>query len=70
MKAPNRLRVLRAEKRVTQERLEARTKISQTRISQIENGYVEATSDERRLLAKALRVNVADAFPPDQAVSR
>lgn len=64
----NRLRVVRAEKHVTQEQIEARThkRITQTRVSQIENG-AEPTSDEKRLIAKALRMPIRDVFP--EAVS-
>lgn len=66
MTATNRLRVVRAEKRVTQESLEAKckNKISQTRISLIENEKAEATAAERRMIARALGSSVREVFPP------
>jgi transcriptional regulator with XRE-family HTH domain len=74
MKSLNRLRVVRAEKRVTQEELEARTdrlkkRVTQSRISLIENG-AEADASEQRVLARALRVPVQDVFPAPEAASR
>lgn len=63
---PNRLRVLRAERRMTQLTLARRSHINATRISFIENSLIEPTERERTRLARALRVMVADAFPiPD-----
>jgi transcriptional regulator with XRE-family HTH domain len=61
----NRLRVVRAEKRVTQEQIETRTKrqITQSRVSLIENGQAEATDAEKRLIARALRASVQEVFP-------
>lgn len=67
LKTANRLRVVRAEKRVTQEQIEARTqkRITQTRVSQIENG-AEPTNDEKKLIARALKAQVEEVFPvPD-----
>jgi transcriptional regulator with XRE-family HTH domain len=72
MKArPNRLRIVRAEKRVTQEALERRTRgrISQTKVSQIENGYLEPTLEEARLIARALDVPIREIFPASEAVA-
>lgn len=64
MKSTNRLRVIRAERRITQEQVAAKThnRITQTRISLIENG-VEPTDDEKRVIARALRVPIHDVFP-------
>jgi len=61
--APNRLRVWRAEKRKTQFELARRTGINQTRISLIENSYVEPSPDDRSALARALKVSEAELFP-------
>lgn len=63
----NRLRVLRAEKRLTQLDTAARAKVSIARYWKIENGYTEPTSSERAALARALRVEESEAFP--QAVA-
>lgn len=70
MKASNRLRVVRAEKRITQEQIEAKTKkrITQTRVSLIENG-AEATADEKKLIAKALNASVAEIFPEPERLA-
>lgn len=61
----NRLRVIRAEQRVTQEQIEAKTKkrITQTRVSRIENGYDDPTEAEKRLLAKVLKTPIDEIFP-------
>lgn len=59
----NRLRVLRAEKRLTQLDTAARAKVSITRYWKIENGYTDPTPSERAALSRALRVSEADAFP-------
>lgn len=63
----NRLRVLRAEQRMTQLTLARKVRINQTRISFIENGHVEPTPEERDRLARALKVAVTDAFPTEDA---
>lgn len=55
-KASNRLRVLRAERDVTQEDLALRVRMKLTHYWRIENGYREPTSEERARLARALRV--------------
>lgn len=69
MTARNRLRVVRAEQRVTQEQVAAKTKfkLTQTRISLIENG-AEPTDAEKRVIARALRVPIQDVFPEAAAV--
>ena len=63
----NRLRVVRAEKRISQFRLRLETGINAAKISFIENDLVEATADEKRALAKALKVSVEEIFPETQA---
>jgi transcriptional regulator with XRE-family HTH domain len=62
----NRLRVVRAEKRISQFRLRLETGVNQTKISFIENDLVEATADEKKALAKALKVGVEEIFPEVQ----
>ena len=59
----SRFRQFRVIKRVPQEFLEAKTGISQTTISLIENGHRAATDVEKKALARALKVPVADLFP-------
>jgi transcriptional regulator with XRE-family HTH domain len=55
-KQANRLRVLRAEREVTQMDLALKAGLSQSRYWRIENGYEQPTTTERAKLAKALRV--------------
>ncbi len=59
---PNRLPVLRAERRMTQRRLGrlANPRISQTRISEIENGARMPSAAELRSLAKALGCDISE----------
>jgi transcriptional regulator with XRE-family HTH domain len=59
----NRLRVVRADKRITQLDTATRAGIAMTRYWKIENGYTEPTASERKALAKALRVEESDVFP-------
>lgn len=63
----NRLRVVRAEKRISQFRLRLETGINATKISFIENDLAEATPDEKKTLAKALGVSVAEIFGDGEA---
>lgn len=67
MKQTNRLRVLRAERRITQMDAAAKSKIGVTRFWRIENGYAEPTPEERERLAKLFKVSESDVFP--QAVA-
>ena len=62
----NKLRDVRVLKRVTQFQLRLLTGINQSKISLIENGYVEPCWDEKKHLAKALGVNAEEIFPADQ----
>lgn len=63
MRYTNRLRVLRAETRTTQLDLAAKVGIHINRYWRIENGYLEPTPRERAALARALKADVAVAFP-------
>lgn len=60
MKQPNRLKVLRAERDITQMDLALKIDMSRDRYWRIENGYEEPTDAERVQLAKALKVAEAD----------
>lgn len=66
---PNRLRLLRAEHRITQIVLSRKSGVQPARISLIENGHVEPTDGERARLAKALGADVAVAFPAREAIA-
>lgn len=66
---PNRLRVLRAERRMTQLTLARKARINVTRISFIENSLVEPTDVEQKRLARALKADVQDVFPVPEAVA-
>lgn len=59
----NRLRIIRAEKRLTQIDAAARAGIGVTRYWKIENGYIDPSETERAALARALRCSVSEAFP-------
>ena len=63
LRVKDRFREIRVVKRIKQENLEAKTHISQSRISLIENGHVNATKKEMEKLAKALGVRVGDIWP-------
>jgi len=65
----NRLRMVRAERRLTQIRLALRARIHQSRLSLIENGYAEPTKEERERIAKALQLSEADIFRIDEAAA-
>ena len=43
--------------------------MTQSKLSLIENGYLEATPAEQKRLARALKVSVADLFPESWAVA-
>jgi transcriptional regulator with XRE-family HTH domain len=76
----NKLRVIRADKRITQDALAARTAriaernpkikhVSQSRISLIENGF-DAEPEERRAIARALGMPIQAVFPPPDEATR
>lgn len=66
-KVGNRLRVLRAERDVTQMDVARDAGISHNRYWRIENGYEQPTADECKSLAKALKANIKDlGFPSSQ----
>lgn len=63
MKYPNRLRVLRAEKKLSQLDVATHTDIKEYRYWRIENGYEIPSEDERARIAKALDVEVSALEP-------
>jgi len=68
MKGPkNRLRVIRADKGVSQLDVAMKAGVKEYRYWRIENRYVIPTDDERDAIAKALKVSVADVFPDSVA---
>ncbi len=66
----NRLREIRVVKRISQFQLRLTTGIHQSKISLIENGLIEAQSDEKKKLAKALGVRPADIWSDDEGEVR
>lgn len=60
---PNRLRVLRADRHITQLTLARKARVNVTRLSFIENGLTEPKPEERDKLARALKASVAEVFP-------
>lgn len=69
MKARNRLRVWRAERRITQMRLALKVGMQPARLSHIENGYITPSEAERVKLARALAAPLQEVFPPSEAVA-
>jgi transcriptional regulator with XRE-family HTH domain len=61
--SPNRLRVLRAEKRVSQHQVAQTLKCSQSRVSLLENGFATPTDSDIKRLCRLLRVEPSDIFP-------
>jgi DNA-binding XRE family transcriptional regulator len=61
----NRLREIRAVKRVTQFQLRISTGIHQSKISLIENELIEPKENEKRKLAKSLCARVEEVFPAE-----
>lgn len=59
----NRLRVLRAEVRITQREAAKKAKIGPYRYWMIENGHTEPTPDELASFAKLFRVAPESIFP-------
>lgn len=59
----NRLRVARAERRMTQLDLARAAGVSQSTLSLIENGYVEPTPDQRADFARILETPETELFP-------
>jgi transcriptional regulator with XRE-family HTH domain len=59
----NRVRVRRAELRVTQFEISRRAKINETKLSRIETGLIDPTADEIKKLAKALNATPQELFP-------
>ena len=59
----NQLRIIRAQKRVTQFQLRLQTGINATKISFIENGLIEPRPEEIKKLSKALGVSPQEIFP-------
>jgi transcriptional regulator with XRE-family HTH domain len=59
----NRVRVRRAELRVTQFEISRKAKINETKLSRIETGLIDPTADEIKALAKALDATPAELFP-------
>jgi len=61
----NRMRVLRAERNLSQAVVSRRARIGQSTISRIENGILDPSTLEQKRIAKALRATVEATFPPE-----
>lgn len=59
----NRLRVLRADKKLSQHDVALALECSQSRVSLIENGYEPPTDDDVKRLVKLFRVEASAIFP-------
>jgi len=67
---PNRLRLTRLLKGIGQLELFKRSGVWPSRISGYERGYFELSADEKRKLAKVLKVSVKKLFPRNEAVTK
>jgi transcriptional regulator with XRE-family HTH domain len=65
---PNRLRFIRNLRRKTQVELALETGLSQTAISNFENGLTEPSEEEKEKLSGALGVGINDIFGPADVV--
>jgi transcriptional regulator with XRE-family HTH domain len=63
----NRLRVIRAEHRVSQLRVALRAQVHPTRFWRIENDIVEPTDEERARIAEALSESIPRIWPDTAA---
>jgi transcriptional regulator with XRE-family HTH domain len=66
----NLVREARFHKRMSQMLLFRKTGIWPSRISYIENGYMEPNDKEKQKLAKALEVEIEELFPSEQGHQR
>jgi transcriptional regulator with XRE-family HTH domain len=55
----NRLRVLRAERRLSQDELAAKLGVSQAQYSKLERGFAEPNAEQRKVLARVFKVRVS-----------
>lgn len=62
----NRLKEIRARRRVTQFQLRLMTGIHQSKLSMAENDFIELTEQEKKKLAKALGVSVNGIWPGEE----
>jgi len=65
----NRLKVLRAERHVSQRAVAVEAGIQFDRYWRIENGYAEAAVEERRSIAKVMGVPMSAIWPAAQEVT-
>ena len=59
----NKLKEVRFFARKSQDQLHIETELSQSKISRIENGYIQPSEKEKRLIAKTLKEPVSKIFP-------
>jgi len=64
-----RLRALRADRHWTQLQLALKAKVTQSRISLIENGYADPTEHERAAIAKAFQLPESEVFSSEALAS-
>lgn len=58
----NRLRVIRAERKISQEHLASKAKITRASLSRIENELQEPSVSTMKKIASALNLNISDIF--------
>lgn len=69
VKHSNRLRVLRAERRITQLDVAEKADLHHHTYWRIENGYNAPTDVQKRRIARILKCTVDEAFPPREGVT-
>ena len=62
VKMANKLKEIRFFARKTQDEIHVETGLCQSKISRIENGYIQASEKEKRLIARALKEPVSKIF--------
>ncbi len=62
----NRLREIRAAKRITQFQLRILTGIQQSKLSFIENGLIKPGTEEKEKISKALGLKPEEIFPMEE----
>jgi transcriptional regulator with XRE-family HTH domain len=53
----------------TQTAVSQKTGIHESRLSRIVRGHIDPTNDEKRAIARALRRQVSDFFPPSEVTA-
>ena len=61
----NKLKKVRFFAKKTQDQIHIKTGISQSKISRIENGFIEPSQEEKKIIAQVLRRSIKQVFPKE-----